>query len=65
MSDCSGLVFDVKHYAVHDGPGLRTTVFLKGCPLRCEWCHSPESQSPAPEIMVDGDRWAPYTCRGA
>jgi pyruvate formate lyase activating enzyme len=56
MSDCSGLVFDVKHYAVHDGPGLRTTVFLKGCPLRCEWCHSPESQSPAQEIMVDGDR---------
>ena len=56
MSDCSGLVFDVKHYAVHDGPGLRTTVFLKGCPLRCEWCHSPESQSQAPEIMVDGDR---------
>jgi len=56
MSDCSGLVFDVKHYAVHDGPGLRTTVFLKGCPLRCEWCHSPESQSPAPEVMVDTDR---------
>jgi len=56
MSERAGLVFDIKHFAVHDGPGLRTTVFLKGCPLRCEWCHSPESQSPAPEIMVDGDR---------
>ena len=45
-----GLVFDVKHFAVHDGPGVRTTVFLKGCPLRCLWCHSPESQSPDVEI---------------
>lgn len=45
-----GLVFDVKHFAVHDGPGVRTTVFLKGCPLRCWWCHSPESQSPEVEI---------------
>jgi pyruvate formate lyase activating enzyme len=56
MSERAGLVFDIKHFAVHDGPGLRTTVFLKGCPLMCEWCHSPESQSPHPEIMVDGDR---------
>ena len=56
MSDCAGLIFDVKRFAVHDGPGLRTTVFLKGCPLTCEWCHSPESQSPAPEVMVDVDR---------
>ena len=46
----SGIVFDVKHFAVHDGPGIRTTVFLKGCPLRCLWCHSPESQSPRPEV---------------
>src|SRR4030042_1635282 len=56
MSDCAGLIFDIKPFGVHDGPGLRTTVFLKGCPLRCEWCHSPESQNPAPEIMVDRDR---------
>jgi pyruvate formate lyase activating enzyme len=46
-----GLVFDIKHFAVHDGPGIRTTVFLKGCPLRCFWCHNPESQKPHQEIM--------------
>jgi pyruvate formate lyase activating enzyme len=39
-----GVIFDIKRYAVHDGPGIRTTVFLKGCPLRCAWCHNPESQ---------------------
>jgi pyruvate formate lyase activating enzyme len=38
-----GIVFDIKRYAIHDGPGIRTTVFLKGCPLRCAWCHNPES----------------------
>lgn len=40
-----GLVFNVQRYCVHDGPGIRTTVFLKGCPLRCFWCHNPEGQS--------------------
>ena len=55
----SGIVFDVKHFAVHDGPGIRTTVFLKGCPLRCLWCHSPESQSPRPEIA-----YYPHFCIG-
>jgi pyruvate formate lyase activating enzyme len=39
-----GIVFDIKRFCVHDGPGIRTTVFLKGCPLRCLWCHNPESQ---------------------
>jgi pyruvate formate lyase activating enzyme len=39
-----GVIFDIKRFAVHDGPGIRTTVFLKGCPLRCAWCHNPESQ---------------------
>lgn len=38
-----GIIFDIKHFAVHDGPGIRTTVFFKGCPLRCQWCHNPES----------------------
>ena len=45
-----GIVFDIQHYAVYDGPGIRTTVFLKGCPLRCLWCHNPESQDPRPQI---------------
>ena len=40
-----GTIFDIKHFAVHDGPGIRQTVFLKGCPLSCWWCHNPESQS--------------------
>jgi pyruvate formate lyase activating enzyme len=40
-----GIIFDIKRFAVHDGPGIRTTVFMQGCPLRCWWCHNPESQS--------------------
>lgn len=47
----SGVIFDIKRYAIHDGPGIRTTVFLKGCPLRCWWCHNPEGMSPVPDIM--------------
>lgn len=46
-----GLIFDLAEGAVHDGPGLRVTVFLKGCPLRCRWCHSPEGQSAVPETL--------------
>ena len=46
----SGLIFNIQHYSIHDGPGIRTTVFLKGCPLRCVWCHNPESWSPNKEI---------------
>src|ERR1022692_970923 len=44
----SGVVFNIMRFALHDGPGIRTTVFLKGCPLRCWWCHNPESQEFAP-----------------
>ena len=47
-----GVVFDIKQMAIYDGPGLRTTVFLKGCPLRCMWCHNPEGLSVKPQLMV-------------
>jgi len=47
-----GLVFDIKRYAIHDGPGIRTTVFFKGCPLQCQWCHNPESWKAAPEAAL-------------
>ena len=45
-------VFEVKRFAVHDGDGIRTTVFLKGCPLKCVWCHNPEGISPKPQLAV-------------
>ena len=48
----TGVVFDIKEFAVFDGPGIRTTVFMKGCPLRCQWCHNPEGLSPRPQLMV-------------
>ena len=47
-----GIVFDIQRYSVHDGPGLRTNVFLKGCPLRCGWCANPESQQMQPELAL-------------
>ncbi|MBN1259792.1 MAG: glycyl-radical enzyme activating protein [Anaerolineae bacterium] len=52
----NGLVFDIKKFSLHDGPGIRTTVFLKGCPLRCVWCHNPESQLRDPQVMVRTSR---------
>ena len=51
MSDPSGTIFDIKRFAVHDGPGIRTTVFFKGCPLRCLWCHNPESMKIGRQIV--------------
>jgi pyruvate formate lyase activating enzyme len=45
-----GIIFDIQSYAIHDGPGIRTCVFFKGCPLRCAWCHNPESQMKKPEM---------------
>jgi pyruvate formate lyase activating enzyme len=50
-SDVKGLVFNIQKYSIHDGPGIRTTVFLKGCPLRCLWCSNPESQNVYPEVV--------------
>jgi pyruvate formate lyase activating enzyme len=47
----AGRVFNVQRFSLHDGPGIRTTVFLKGCPARCAWCHNPESQSFEPEVI--------------
>lgn len=59
----TGVVFDIKEFAVHDGPGLRVTVFLKGCPLRCSWCHNPEGQSAEPQRLrgAAGERLAGVT----
>lgn len=53
MEDISGIVFNIQRYSIHDGPGIRTTVFLKGCPMSCLWCQNPESQSSEPEIMIN------------
>ena len=47
----NGVIFDIKEMAVHDGPGIRTTVFFKGCPLRCKWCHNPEGLTVKPQLM--------------
>lgn len=52
----AGIVFDVRRYAIHDGPGIRTAVFFKGCPLACRWCHNPEGQSPVAETAFRGTR---------
>jgi len=63
----TGVIFDLKEFAVHDGPGLRTTVFLKGCPMNCTWCHNPEGKSCKPQVMHSpaGERLAgrEYTSR--
>jgi len=51
-----GMVFNIQKYSVHDGPGVRTLVFLKGCPLRCRWCSNPESMAPRFQIMFSADK---------
>jgi pyruvate formate lyase activating enzyme len=47
-----GLIFNIQRFSIHDGPGIRTTVFMKGCPLRCTWCSNPESQDFSPNLIV-------------
>lgn len=58
----SGVVFNIQKYSVHDGPGIRTVVFLKGCPLRCLWCSNPESQSPEPELAYNREKCLTLDC---
>lgn len=52
----TGLIFDIKRFSIHDGPGIRTTVFFKGCPLSCQWCHNPESQATGVERIFRSNR---------
>lgn len=51
-----GLIFNIQRFCINDGPGIRTTVFFKGCPLRCRWCHNPESQKKASELLYSSDK---------
>lgn len=50
-SEHSGMIFDIQHFSLHDGPGIRSTIFFKGCPLSCRWCSNPESQSGKPQLL--------------
>jgi pyruvate formate lyase activating enzyme len=52
----SGMIFDIKRYAIHDGPGIRTAIFLKGCPMKCWWCHNPEGQRREAQLMFRSNR---------
>ena len=51
-----GIIFNIQKFSIHDGPGIRTTVFFKGCPLRCEWCANPESQAVNPQVLYNNEK---------
>ena len=55
-NDQTSIVFNIQKFSLHDGPGIRTVVFLKGCPLKCKWCANPESQSPRIQILWDKEK---------
>lgn len=59
----TGTVFNIQRFSLHDGPGVRTVVFLKGCQMKCAWCANPESLSRAPEVLFDGARCGKVACR--
>lgn len=56
LPQSTGILFDIRKYSIHDGPGIRTAIFFKGCPLHCAWCHNPESQSFQPELILHPNR---------
>jgi pyruvate formate lyase activating enzyme len=56
LEETQGKIFNIQHYSIHDGPGIRTTVFFMGCPLRCLWCQNPESQGFQPVIFFDAEK---------
>ena len=56
IAEATGVVFNIQRFSLHDGTGIRTTVFLKGCPLRCVWCHSPQSQSSEKQLLFMENR---------
>lgn len=64
LDESKGLIFDIKRDCSEDGPGIRTTVFFKGCPLACVWCHNPEGISPEPAISFSAERCDPDACGG-
>lgn len=59
MNSTTGIFFNIQRFSIHDGPGIRTTVFMNGCPLHCFWCQNPESQTLRPEIFFDAEK-----CKG-